>query len=224
MSKHPHLRPSLNLTVPPFDRENVRSWFIVIEAQFKLRNITDDVGKFLNTLAVMPTDVVSEIPSPVLSTGHYSFLKKNMLLLFGQKAMQDFVAKKPFHGNAMKYMEELQAFAYKIDVDDEIIRRAFLSAMPETMVPILAMSRMPLQDLALKADQLLPRQKQDSECDSTAVDGQMHIGISPYRGDQKPKICRGHIYFAEKSKTCQEWCHWPRKQNGLIFGSPSQGQ
>ena len=31
----------------------------------------------------------------------------------------------------------------------------------------------------------------------------------PFTADQRPKICRYHLYFAEKAKSCKPWCQWP---------------
>ena len=31
----------------------------------------------------------------------------------------------------------------------------------------------------------------------------------PFTAGQRPKICRYHLYFAEKAKSCKPWCQWP---------------
>ena len=205
---------SLNIETPRFDGQYVRGWFLVIESQFKLRGIEDDYSKFHNILGALPAEAAGNIPASIMKKKSYYHLKNyliNATIKDGRKALEDFVGTRRFQSNATQYMEELQNLAAKYDaVDTETIRKAFLSAMPESIVPRLAMLRMDLQSLAFKADQLLARRRQDSSECSSIVDGQMPIGITPYTEDQKPKICRGHIYFAEKSKNCQDWCQWPK--------------
>ena len=43
-----------------------------------------------------------------------------------------------------------------------------------------------------------------------------HLGVKPFHPDQKPKICRGHIYYADNSRTCKNWCKYPNKANCQI--------
>ena len=44
-------------------------------------------------------------------------------------------------------------------------------------------------------------------------------GIKPFFPEQKAKICRAHLYFAEQARTCKPWCRWPKKQNTKILPS-----
>jgi hypothetical protein len=37
----------------------------------------------------------------------------------------------------------------------------------------------------------------------------VNSGTMPYSDGQRQKICRSHLYFAERARSCKIWCHWP---------------
>lgn len=39
------------------------------------------------------------------------------------------------------------------------------------------------------------------------------IGLKPYSTNQRPVICRAHLYYGPKARTCKPWCRWPTKDN-----------
>ena len=41
------------------------------------------------------------------------------------------------------------------------------------------------------------------------------IGVRPYYKDQKPAICRAHLFFHENARTCKAWCKYPKKKKEL---------
>lgn len=55
------------LRLPPFWRQNPRSWFRQVEAQFQLRNIHAQSTKYFHVIANLPPEVASELDD-VLST------------------------------------------------------------------------------------------------------------------------------------------------------------
>ena len=38
----------------------------------------------------------------------------------------------------------------------------------------------------------------------------------PFHPDQKPKICRAHIFYAERARTCKHWCRWPGTKPRIV--------
>ena len=38
-----------------------------------------------------------------------------------------------------------------------------------------------------------------------------NFATQPFRPNQRPAICRAHIYFAEEAKSCRPWCRWPNE-------------
>ena len=39
------------------------------------------------------------------------------------------------------------------------------------------------------------------------------IGVRSFNRNQRPKVCRAHVYFAENARTCKPWCKWPNRAN-----------
>ena len=48
------------------------------------------------------------------------------------------------------------------------------------------------------------------------------IGIRPYYENQKPKVCRAHLYYGPEARTCRSWCTWPTKTNCRVFTASRQ--
>ena len=38
-------------------------------------------------------------------------------------------------------------------------------------------------------------------------------GLQPFHPDQRPQVCRAHLYFGEEARTCKPWCRWPKKSH-----------
>lgn len=36
-------------------------------------------------------------------------------------------------------------------------------------------------------------------------------GLRPFKRDQRPKVCKAHIYYGPQARTCKPWCTWPNK-------------
>lgn len=36
----------------------------------------------------------------------------------------------------------------------------------------------------------------------------LSAGVRPFSPDQRPKVCRGHLYFGRKARHCKPWCQW----------------
>ena len=39
------------------------------------------------------------------------------------------------------------------------------------------------------------------------------LGLKPFYKDQRPQICRAHLYFGAEARTCKPWCRWPQKRH-----------
>ena len=65
--------------------------------------------------------------------------------------------------------------------------------------------------------------------DSNQSNNNIPIGLRPYGSTQKPKICRAHLYFADKARTCKPWCRFPGPKKNLSMqpssraSSPARG-
>ena len=144
-------------------------------------------------------------------------------------------------GRPSNYLRELQAIASKVDVSDELVRYQFIQALPQSVSPVVAaMKELSLEQLGTLADELNPTQTasaysvQDGKRNSyrersksplsryshsfrrnsfMSDEGNLPYGVRPFSKDQRPKICRWHLYFANNARRCMVWCKYPNKRN-----------
>ena len=134
-------------------------------------------------------------------------------------------------GRPSTYLHEMLSVAKRIGISD-IVRHEFLQALPSTISPVLASEKdLNHTQLGRLVDELIPllnndkafvvqrplSTKNNSQTNykvKYSQDNSMPLGVRPYRSNQRTKICRAHIYFANEARTCKPWCKWPKK-NGL---------
>lgn len=51
------------------------------------------------------------------------------------------------------------------------------------------------------------RQSYKPSYDNT--NSQIPIGLRPFSEGQRPKVCRSHLYFGDRARTCKPWCIFP---------------
>ena len=134
-------------------------------------------------------------------------------------------------GRPSTYLQEMLSIAKRIGIGEEIVIHKFLQALPATISPVIASQKelSPTQ-LGKLVDELMPllnntnataftaqhrTQKTEKSKDNILIP----TGIKPFLPEQKAKICRAHLYFAEQARTCKPWCRWPKKQNIKILPS-----
>ena len=118
------------------------------------------------------------------------------------------------------------SIAKRISIGEEIVIHKFLLALPATISPVIASQKelSPTQ-LGKLSDELMPLL---NNINATAFTAQHRTQktekskdniVLPFFPEQKAKICRAHLYFAEQARTCKPWCRWPKKQNTKILPS-----
>ena len=227
-----------SITIKPtqFSESSARGWFAVLEAQFKLKSITVSSTKFYNALSALPPNLVTNIPADVINDENYEKLKNNVIQSYEQTKPEIFeklAQKTTMTGRPSLYLQELQSLARRAGIDNcqDLIRHKFLSSLPHTISPaVAAQTTLSLTQLGSLADELMPmhnnfcnftqsqqlsqkspkhpRERRHST--SSGVSG-TPIGLRPFSADQRPKICRAHIYFADRARTCKPWCKYPNK-------------
>ena len=125
-------------------------------------------------------------------------------------------------------LQEMINTASRIGVTDDIIRHKFLQALPSTISPVIASQKeLNLSQLGNLADELLPylsqspviaapQQKPRHSNVSSAEKTDSNptpIDVRPFNKDQRPKVCRAHLYFADRARSCKPWRKWPDKTN-----------
>lgn len=190
-----------------------------------------------NVAAILPADILSSLnyetlKEAVLST--YERTKPEML--------DKLMSSAEMTGRPSLYLQEMMTLAKRLGVGDEIVRHKFLHALPQPISPIVAaQSSLDLSALGKMADELLPYfrnmpvnavstqnslpsnkfhsgdyQKSSNRTDRRFQDKDQHdipIGLRPYNDSQRPRICRSHIYYADRAKYCKPWCKYPNKSN-----------
>ena len=221
---------------PAFMETAVPGWFSIIEAQFHLRNITSESTKFYSVIAALPAEVISRMPPTTLNldTSDYKTLKDGLISSYEKtkpELLDRLMKTTSISGRPSVYLQEMINTASRIGVTDDIIRHKFLQALPSTISPVIASQKgLDLSQLGNLADELLPYFSQSSVMsvpqqkprysnvsNAEKKDGNTTpIGVRPFNKDQRPKVCRAHIYFADRARTCKPWCKWPHKASCQI--------
>ena len=240
----------VSIKAPEFSETAINGWFPIMEAQFSLRGITQSSTKFYSVIAALPAEVVCKLPAPIIDDKNYDRLKEAIIFMYERtkpEMLDKLMKTTSISGRPSLYLQELSTLAGRIGASDDIVRHKFLQALPKTISPVIASQKdLSLQQLGKLADELLPflnnnqvlavnqfqrKQEQDSSrrtfsnrsrADQAASSNNLRYGLKPYHSDQKQRICRAHLYFADKAKSCTSWCRWPNKQNVHVRQSNSR--
>ena len=232
----------LSIKIPAFMETAATGWFSIIEAQFHLSKITVEETKYYHVLASLPPTIVANLSPTILENKTYTVLKNAVIASFESTKPELFdklISKTTMSGRPSVYLQELNATANKIGVGEDLIRHKFIQATPSTISPVLAAQKsLTLQQLGTLADELMPyfgsnnvlniksqndrhqrtnynepSQQENPHLNRPTNQAHCPVGLRPYSESQRPKVCRAHLYFAEKARTCKPWCRWPDKKN-----------
>ena len=225
---------AVTLKPPAFMETSVPGWFAIIKAQLHLRQISTDSTKFYSVIAALPAEVVSRLPSTVTDPTHsnYQTLKETIISMYEKtkpELLDRLMKTTSISGRPSVYLQEMLTTASRIGVTDDIVRHKFLQALPSTISPVIASQKsLDLLQLGKLADELLPyftksnvmAVQQPAPAYSNFYnkgnktgENSVPIGVRPFSKDQRPKVCRAHLYFADRARTCKPWCKWPNKVN-----------
>lgn len=229
--------PALNLVgikMPAFMETAASAWFSILEANFHIRSITSEETKFFHLIATLPPEVITKISATVMNAKKYTDAKEIVIAIHEKTKPELFsklITKTSMTGRPSYYMQELNGIASKVGVGEDLVRHQFIQALPPTISPVLAAQRdLTLTQLGNLADELTPFFQQALHVKSNAQshheraspsfqkkdNSKIPIGLRPFNEQQRPRICRGHIYYADKSRTCKPWCRYPNKTNCTI--------
>lgn len=152
------------LRLPPFWRQNPRSWFRQVEAQFALRHIQSQQSKYFHVLAGLPPEVAAELDDVLASvslTEAYDVLKSAILdrLEISERARiqqllseEDLGDRKP--SQLLHRMKQLLGDSAS-QSQQPLLRELFLQRLPQAMRMVLAGSDdLALDKLAALADRI----------------------------------------------------------------------
>lgn len=227
-----------------FKESAVSGWFLTLEAQFNINKITSQSTRFYHTLAALPPELATNLPQEVQTSENYDQLKKNILDIYEQTKPELFdklIKKTTLSGRPSVFLHELHSIAKKVGVGEELVRHKFLNALPKNIAPIAASQKtLDLTHLGILADELMPYLNESQNittinATSHAAPHSMHqrdssrprnrdqqdstipYGIRPYKPNQRPKVCKSHLYYGTTARNCKPWCQWPQKNNCKIL-------
>ena len=186
---------------------------------------------------------MAKLQPTLLDGRNYDQLKTAVIASYEStkpELFEKLISKTTMSGRPSVYLQELSATASKIGVGQDIVRHKFIQASPSAITPVLAAQKsLTLDQLGSLADELMPyfndrvmhvnkpREHQpdlsssstrqfNKESNYQNFNSAISKGIRPFSTNQRPKICRFHLYYAERANKCTQWCHWPNKNNCQI--------
>ena len=240
--------PSTPVSIAPvsvkpakFDATSPAAWFAILEAQFVLNGIRNQVTKFYTALSQLPTQTVSSVSELIITSADYEQLK---IAVIGHhestkpELFDQFLRKTTLTGRPSHHLNEMRRIASKVGVTDDFLRHRFQQALPSNVAPIIAsQTSLDLDAIGKLADELVTLFPRDEVC---AINTHAHshnkpthfsqpqqtsrcntpdLTLTPFSSGQRSKICRSHIFFGEKARNCRSWCRWPDKRNCKVMQS-----
>lgn len=227
---------------PAFSEASTTTWFMILEAQFTIRKITSSKTQFCHAISELPVAVLERVSRDVMQSENYEDLKKAIIAFYESSKPELFeklMSSTAMTGRPSAYLREMQLVAAKIGFGEDLIRHKFLQALPSSISPALATQQtLSLTQLGSMADELLPLARQINNVQDvcniqnpnqrsvpnsnqrTAPNKEFTnstpYGLRPFKENQRPTICRAHIYYNDKAKTCKPWCRYPDKSGCRI--------
>jgi hypothetical protein len=232
------------IKAPIFTERAPTAWFRILEAQFHLAGVGRNETKFYHALASLPPDLVSHLSTNILNNADYDDLKAAVCEHHEStkpELLDRFLSTTPMTGRPSHYLAEMRKLASQIGANDDLIRHKFQQVLPPLISPILMTQKnASLDNLGKLADELMtlnpvydrvssvshvdrisrgkiqmnnPRQAGSPTSKSTS------FNLTPFSNNQRPKVCRWHIFFGGGAKKCRPWCQWPNKQQCSVVDS-----
>ena len=234
----PLMTQAVAVKAPEFTEAVPSLFFRLLEAQFHLKNITQTRTQFFHALSALPANVLIDIPSEELEKENYDELKQTIIATYERTKPELFdklMSNQVMTGRPSAYLRQLQQLATKVGVNDELVRHKFLANLPPSIAPVVAASTgTSLIQLGTLADESMalynsvvsnsssnrishvkevPKINRGKDSSFSSETKPVQYGTVPFHPDQKPKICRFHLFYAEKARRCKPWCRFPSKKN-----------
>jgi len=203
----PQSSSAFPIKLPNFWQSNPSGWFYSIEAQFALRNITDDTTRYHYVLASLGNDTSAAIEGLLDNpprSNLYAALKTELLKVYGltekQKKRQllslaGLGDRKPTE--LLRHMKSL----HKTHPKDILFMALFVQQLPASVRSILAAQDFDdINQLAEAADEVIIEQ----ETATVSI-----VGKQQHETAQKDRnMCYYHKRWGAKAFKCQGNCSW----------------
>ena len=210
----------VNIKAPEFMETAVNGWFTILEAQFHLRNVTASKTKFYAVISSLPAEEVGKLPNAIFASQDYEELKRTLMEAHEQtkpELQEKLMSARTISGRPSACSHEMLSVAKQIEISDDIVRHKFLPALSPVIASQKDLNHTQLGKLADELMQLLNNDKafvvqrplstknnsQTNYKGKYSQDTSVLPNVRPYRSNQRTKICRAHIYFANEARTCK---------------------
>ena len=132
---------SVSIKIPGFMHAAVDGWFAICEAQFELRNISNETTQFYHVLSNLPPDLITTPPITIITSKSYTKLREAIINVHEQSKLELFnrlIDATTITGKPSTYLHELMVTASKIGVGEEHMWHKFIQALPSEITPIIA--------------------------------------------------------------------------------------
>lgn len=225
-----HISPKF----PQFFEESPDMWFEVIEAQFELCNISSQRTKFMHTLCNLPSEHVTRLAPDVLSSKNFDSLKqaiKERTEKSKPELFDTLISTQILHGRPSDKLNEIIKIAHRLNIGDDLVRLRFIKMLPIHLHPIIISQKsLNLKQIGNLADELIAFSPPNSvyptsqvsrtspeipQPPKTIAPRDPHKSLLPFYPNQRPRICRSHLYYADRARSCKHWCKYPNKPSNL---------
>lgn len=150
----------VSIKLPPFWPQKPDIWFCQVEAQFKLKRITQEGTRFDYLLAQLEPQFLENIYDLVDSTDQdkYTQAKKRLISIFRES--EEAQIKKLTSGLELGYLKpsqllrKMQSLAGKSDFSEKVLKTLWLEKLPEHVRSILVIAEGDITKLAQLADKV----------------------------------------------------------------------
>ena len=232
----------ISIATPSFQQHHSAGYFAVLEAQFDVKGVERNDARYAHALSGLPVDIVTKLPPSVLTAKDYPGLRSAVLELFEKSKTEIFrelTASTEITGRPSLFLMELNAQARKVGVGEDLVRHRFLQALqPQAAAILAAQPDLALENLGKLADTLMQHLPQpiayvnsrDREPRSVARQPEERVsrrdrrdaapsGLQPFFANQRPQVCRAHLYWGAGARSCRAWCQFPRGPNCRVVDS-----
>lgn len=209
----------VSLKAPEFSESSASGWFVILEAQFETSRVKVPSTQFFHAISHLPPGLISRLPQSVILSKDYDTLKGEVLNLVERSKPQMFdslLNDIQITGRPSEKLTILKKTAERVGVADDFLRHRFIQSLPSSIAPALAaQTSLNLMELGKLADDLQCYSRNEGQISvvqkSKICD--CHRSVQPFKTNQRPKICRAHIYYGSNARTCRIWCQYPDKKS-----------
>jgi hypothetical protein len=156
----------------------------------------------------------------------------------------------PLVGKPSVWIRNLQNQVEGLNISEDMLRHKVLQSLPQTIrIAIASTPDLSLTQIGKLTDELIAYGKSDASINAVEQDRSRPRGrndrdhrdrrqenrsaspagratyssLRPFHEDQRPRVCRAHVWFGNRAKTCTHFCEWPNK-NGLTVRERSSSR